>query len=191
MGTELKNKGYRMDAKTYIECAVGEDSLHTGYARVNFLTYESRLYSQIELKDGAAVLIINDAEEILLVHSVRPAVGELSWELPRGAIDGDELPVEAAVRELFEETGFIVPTKSLLSLGFLNPANGILNSKLYLFLHKTSQRSTLTGFVPDGVEVKDVQWLNKYWVIEAIKNNVITDAVTIALLGKAKLLGII
>lgn len=50
-------------------------------------------------------------EQILLVRSFRPAAGEWFWELPRGWAEPDEMHegvktyIEAALRELSEETG--------------------------------------------------------------------------------------
>lgn len=35
----------------------------------------------------------------------RLGVGEGAWQMPQGGIDGDETPLEAALRELEEETG--------------------------------------------------------------------------------------
>jgi 8-oxo-dGTP pyrophosphatase MutT (NUDIX family) len=180
-----------MVAKTSISYETQPYLHDTGYARVNLISFEDNIYSQVNTSDGSASLIINDDNEILLIHSVRPVVGEISWEIPRGGIDPGETPAEAASRELFEETGLTVPPKNLFSLGFINPDNGILNTKLYLFLHKTSQLRSSMSYIPDGVEVKGIKWVGKATVIEAIRTNEITESATVAALGKARLLGII
>lgn len=52
----------------------------------------------------AAALVINAQDEVLLVkRGVEPARGE--WALPSGFIEIDEIPEEACLRELQEETG--------------------------------------------------------------------------------------
>jgi ADP-ribose pyrophosphatase len=178
-------------AKTVIAYETQSNPLNTGFARVNLIEYEMKLYSQVDTCDGAAALIINDAGEILMIHSVRPAVGEISWEIPRGGIDAGETPAEAAAREVREETSFVVNPNHLLSLGFMHPDTGILSTKLHLFIHKTSQQRYAMSYEPDGVEVKAIKWIHKARLIEAIRTNEITDSVTIATLGKARLLGII
>lgn len=180
-----------MVTKTFISYELHPDSPDTGHAQVTSISFETKIYSQLNTSDSTAALIINDAGEILLIQSVRPAVGELSWEIPRGNIQDEETPAEAAARELKGRTSFIVSSNHLLSLGFMNPDNGILNTKLHMFLHKTSQPRHAMSYVPDGVEVKAIKWVHKNRVITAIRTNEITDSVTIATLGKARLLGII
>lgn len=180
-----------MVSKTLITYETQERSMDTGFLRINLIEYGTHIYSQVNMSDGAAALIINDQKEILLIQSVRPAVGEISWEIPRGGIDAGETPAEAAARELMEETGFQVEAKHLLSLGYMNAESGILNARMYLFVHKTSQKRHSISYIPEDVEVKDIKWVNKWRVIEAMQNNEITDAATIAALGKAKLFGIL
>lgn len=65
------------------------------------------------------VLIINDHREVLLVRSW---FSHQHWSLPGGGIKRVETPAEAAVREVFEETGLRVAVDHLTELGtFTNP----------------------------------------------------------------------
>ena len=56
---------------------------------------------------GSAVMMaVDESERILLVKQFRlPAAKDL-WELPAGRIDPGETPLQAAKRELHEETGY-------------------------------------------------------------------------------------
>ncbi len=55
---------------------------------------------------SAVILIVDEKERILLVKQYRlPAQKEL-WELPAGRLDPGENALQAAKRELREETGF-------------------------------------------------------------------------------------
>lgn len=66
------------------------------------------------------VLIINDHKEVLLVRSW---FSHQRWTLPGGGIKRIETPAEAAVREVFEETGLRIAVDHLHELGtFTNPA---------------------------------------------------------------------
>lgn len=60
----------------------------------------------------AAYAVITDGDRILLAHwrsPLRPA-----WTMPGGGIDPGEDPKDAAVREVFEETGFHVELDGIL-----------------------------------------------------------------------------
>jgi len=63
----------------------------------------------------ARVLLINGNNEIFLLKThFDPEVGlPPRWLTPGGGIDSGETPLEAAVRELFEETGLVITQDQL------------------------------------------------------------------------------
>ena len=65
------------------------------------------IHRNIVRHSGSAVMLaVDDEERILLVKQFRlPAESEL-WELPAGRLDPGEQPLDAARRELQEETGY-------------------------------------------------------------------------------------
>ncbi len=64
---------------------------------------------------AARVLLLDGADRVLLFHGFDPARPELSswWFTVGGGLDDGESVREAAVRELFEETGLAFPAASL------------------------------------------------------------------------------
>jgi ADP-ribose pyrophosphatase YjhB (NUDIX family) len=65
-------------------------------------------------KVAAAVLLDQDGRVLLIRRNVDPRRG--FWALPAGFVEVDELPDEAAMREVLEETGLHVTIDRLLSI---------------------------------------------------------------------------
>jgi len=70
---------------------------------------------------ASAGLVLDDQARVLLVRrAIEPFRGQ--WALPAGYQEIDELPAEAAVREVFEESGIRVEVLSLFDLIFVPEA---------------------------------------------------------------------
>src|SRR5688572_25356730 len=55
---------------------------------------------------GVAVCLFDAHSRLLLEREYRHAVGKVLWQLPGGLIDQGEPPLQSAIRELREETGY-------------------------------------------------------------------------------------
>ena len=62
---------------------------------------------------SCGVVILSPERELLLCH----VTGQNHWDLPKGGIDAGETPLEAALRETFEETGLRLQAQTLVELG--------------------------------------------------------------------------
>lgn len=66
-------------------------------------------------RHAARVLLVDDADRVLLLHGGHPGAPERGtwWFTPGGGREGAETPPQAAVRELDEETGLQVAPDAL------------------------------------------------------------------------------
>ncbi len=76
-------------------------------------------YYTIHAPDGVIVLASTEQGEILVIRQFRPALNKMTLELPSGGIDDGETPEQAAVRELYEETGYQAGEVALLIDGYI------------------------------------------------------------------------
>ena len=99
------------------------------------------------------MLALDDEKQILLVRQFRlPAEQEL-WELPAGRIDPGENSLDAARRELREETGYQANSwKKLVSFW---PSPGYVGEKMDIFLAK--------DLAPGAQDLMDDERIQMQW----------------------------
>lgn len=81
-----------------------------------------REFSVAESPDGVTVLALTPGGELVMVEQFRHGPREVTLEAPSGVVDPGESPVEAAERELHEETGYAGRGAELLGTLLLNPS---------------------------------------------------------------------
>lgn len=77
---------------------------------------------------SCGVIVLNEFDQILIGH----ATGQTHWDLPKGTIEDNELPIECALRETYEEFNLSIPKESLIDLGEKH-YNASKNLHLYLW----------------------------------------------------------
>lgn len=102
-------------------------------------------FYRIIIPNGVMILALREDGKILLIRQYRPSIESYTLELPAGQIDKNESPRKAAVRELYEETGYVCKKINFLSVGM--PWIDRAKSKLYLFYGQGAVKSK--GFKPE------------------------------------------
>ena len=123
---------------------------------------------------GAAVVALDDSDQVCLLRQYRHASGGWLWELPAGKIDHPESPQHTARRELQEEAG--LTAKQWHCLGNFLSTPGFCDERIHLYLAQTLGQ-TETDRHPD--EVIEVHWINFEQALEWVHGGEIVDAKTI------------
>ena len=133
--------------------------------------------------DGVAVLaMLPDSRSILVQERRYLGVSDtmqLTWGIPRGGRAPMEAPLDAAVRELGEETGYVVARERLTYLGRLYPDNGVLLSAVHFFFVELTEEEVAQRQATDG-EVERVQAFTDIEIIRMARNGELTDMMTYA-----------
>lgn len=97
-------------------------------------------------RDWCNVVAVTSDEQVVLVWQYRFGSDALSLEIPGGVVDPGETPLQAARRELLEETGYEAEELVPLLVVDANPA--ILDNRCHTFLARGAQRTAQTKFDP-------------------------------------------
>ena len=108
---------------------------------------------------SVSIALRDDAGRVLLARHVEGGV----WVLPGGAIEPAEVPADAAVREMFEETGLLVRVTGLVGvfggLDFVvHYRNGDRTSYVMTVFEAALERGSAA---PDGTEVLELRFVTR------------------------------
>src|SRR5277367_1816358 len=123
---------------------------------------------------GSAVMMAVDARKrILLVRQYRVPARDYLWELPAGRLDKGETPLQAAKRELIEETGY--RAKHWKKLVMFYPSPGFVAEKMTIFLATGLTEGRATPMEDERIEAR---WFTAKEIEQAIQKGKIMDGKT-------------
>lgn len=127
-------------------------------------------YFDIVRPDYVLVIAKNNHNEILVETQYRRGVDEILFELPAGWIKEGEDILEAAKRELIEETGY---SGECHLLGEIYPQPGFISMKAYLVVINISENKSLP--TPEEDENIEMEFKTQESIEELIKTNKVKD----------------
>jgi len=123
---------------------------------------------------GSAVMMAVDARKrILLVRQYRVPARDYLWELPAGRLDKGETPLQAAKRELIEETGY--RARHWKKLVMFYPSPGFVAEKMTIFLATGLTAGEATPMDDERIEAR---WFTAKEIDQSIRSGKIVDGKT-------------
>lgn len=137
---------------------------------------------EVVLHNGGVCIALRNNDYYYMVRQYRYALGKDMLEFPAGKIEKGEVPDEAILREVIEETGF--EAKNIKKFGYVIPTCGYCSEKIYLYYGEVDK------YVGQHFDIDERLNLEKYTftqIKEMIKNGEIDDSKTIALMYRIEL----
>jgi|SRR5450755_2962240 ADP-ribose pyrophosphatase len=124
---------------------------------------------------GSAVMMaVDEKKRILLVRQFRLPAAKNLWELPAGRLDEGEKPLQAARRELQEETGY--KAKIWKKLAVFWPSPGYVGEKMTIFLATDLTEGEAQPMEDERIECR---WFKRKELDKMIRDGEIEDGKTI------------
>ena len=129
-----------------------------------WLPFEEFVASQERRISSSNVLIENTRGELLVVKSRYKQY----WSPPGGMIDAGESPLQAAVREVAEETGVTIEQSDLEFFATIYRSNQKASSYLFVFRLKQSVADDTIVEIEAG-EIEAYDWVSKADVLSKVR----------------------
>jgi ADP-ribose pyrophosphatase len=140
------------------------------------------LREKVIVHPSSAVAILPiEGNRCKLIRQYRYAIDDYILEAPAGALEPGEDPMEAAARELIEETGFTAQV--IEPRGFIITTPGYTDEKI--FLYEARDLSPSREYEKDEDEIIEVVDVPLRDLNQMIRDDTIVDAKTICLIHRS------
>lgn len=142
------------------------------------------IYGKVHFKNHAIGIVALDNEmNTWLVGQFRFPINEYSWEIPEGGCEENEDHLEAAKRELEEETG--LKALSWTKILQVHLSNSVSDESGSIFLAKQLSQHTSMPEETEQLAVKKLPFEQAY---KMVKHGLITDSLSVSAILKIKIM---
>ncbi len=170
----IKRRSYRMSMKIISSREILKNKLFSVVDEVAHDPDGFEIHRSIVRHPGSAVMMAVDQDgRILLVKQFRLPAEQYLWELPAGRLDPGESPLQAAKRELREETGYQATNWADLASFWASP--GYVAEKMNVFQATGLSEGEREPMEDERIEIR---WFSKAEIGQMIREGEIVDAKT-------------
>lgn len=142
------------------------------------------IYGKVHFKNLAIGILPLDAQMYTyLVGQYRFPMDQYSWEIPEGGCPLGTAPLNAAKRELEEETGLTAQSWDVLLE--MDTSNSVTDEHAIVFLAWDIEKGIASPEETEELEVKRVPFEEAYRMVE---DGEITDSISVAAILKVKIM---
>ena len=121
-------------------------------------------WAWVNIPDAAIVLAVTENQQFLCFRQTKYAVDGITLATVGGMIEENEDPLEAAKRELLEETGYAAMEWVSLGKYILDPNRGMANMHLFLAMRVKPVAATIV----DDLEDQELIFLSREEIEKAL-----------------------
>jgi len=136
------------------------------------------VYGVVEREDSVIVVPFTPGSRTLLLRQYRFPTDQYSWELPMGGVTPGESEIEAAKRELAEETGLL--TDSFEVIGEYHAVPGLTPQRVTAFVAQMEDTHLEEAQAQAADEITTMRVLSLSQLNQMVQMGEITDGFTIA-----------
>jgi len=142
-------------------------------------------FYRVVLPDYAVVVPMTEAGELVMVRGYRHGLGRVSLGAPSGFVEPGESPVQAAQRELLEETGYVA--SEWQQLGSFVVDGNRHGGTAHLFLARSARQASTGANNPDPNEAFEVELVSPRHFFDSVSEGDVALLATVSAVSLAML----
>jgi 8-oxo-dGTP pyrophosphatase MutT (NUDIX family) len=137
---------------------------------------DAGIYGVVEAKPAIGIVALTKDLKTYLVGQYRYTLNTYSWEIPEGGAEDNENLLEAAKRELLEETG--LSANKWTELGEPYTSNCFTNERAYIFIAEDLSKGEARPDPTELLELKKLPFMETWQMVldQEIKDSLAVTA---------------